>query len=69
MENAFDFAGLAETLLAGFLDGDLEGAVEDEAERALVVVLDHEDDGASEIGVGESRGGEEKFALGGFHFF
>ncbi len=67
VENAFDFAGFAEAVLAGFLDADCERTIEDEAERALVVVLDHEDDGSGEIGVGQSWGGEEKFALGGVH--
>src|SRR3984957_15062479 len=67
VEDVFGAAGQLKSVVAGLFDGHLQRAIEDEAEGAVFAVLDHEDDGAEEVGIGHSAGGEEKFAPQGVH--
>jgi hypothetical protein len=62
MEEAVGFAVDLQRIVAGLFDGHFQGAVEDQAEGAVVAVLDEEDDGVEEIGVRQAAGGEEELA-------
>ncbi len=46
----------------GFPDAGLRGAVEHQPERALVVVLDHEHDGAPEVWIEQRRSGHQELS-------
>jgi hypothetical protein len=67
VEVAFGFAAEFEGLFAGFLDGRLQGAVQDEPDSALFVVLDHQDDALGEVGVEQRRRRQQKMPLQRVH--
>ena len=59
--------GLAADHLPDFVDGLVAGAIDDDAQGALLFMLQHEHDRPREVGIAQMRRGDEELAGERFH--